>query len=126
MGIVQPAIEHSIEQNFKLYMTYDQSCESKGGSIPTNILINAIVDLNGPFHFKKYKNRHWTYWSEYYGNGAWEPILTYIRDHTAMMIDAVFEYNDNNHSAFPSNSNFVASLSHATWIEIFYKNRANL
>lgn len=117
--ILRPAIDHSVERNMRLYMTYDQSCEKQGGCIPTNIFKNAIIELNNPHLFKEYKP--WTYWRDYYGKGSWEPILTYIQSHLEITIESVFAYNTNNDEAFPSNSNFIEGLCHVAWIELYYK-----
>ena len=80
--------------------------------------LKLIIDLNHPFYFKEYKP--WTFWRDYYGKSSWEPILTYIRDHLDTLIDTVFDHNTNNDTAFPSDENFVASLSHLAWIELYY------
>lgn len=112
------AINYSIEKNWELYMTYDNSCETRGRLIPENILVNAIIDLTHKSNIQEYQyytkntNKNWL---AYYGNTPWYHTLSYLRDHLEDSINLVLEKNRQGHSAYPSDVNFVGSLCHSAW-----------
>jgi len=111
------SIKHAIKENFKLYMTYDNSCETQNEYIPENILKNAIIDLLDPHIYEVKKDS--IYWSNYYGKSSYEPILKYLECNLEKTIAGVFENNKNKHPAFPSDGNFIWSLCHEAWIQIY-------
>jgi hypothetical protein len=120
---LQSAVDHAVAKNFDLYMTYDNSCECGGGYISQNMFINAIIDLthkqNIPDHngyTSKNKN-----WREYYGDDSWKPMLNYIKNDLQKVINSVFIYYHEHHSAFPGDSSFIGALCHCAWIYLFLK-----
>lgn len=118
---LQAAVNHAVEKNWSLYMTYDNSVERKCGSIPANMFTNAIIDLshkeNIPDHNYYAKSKDW---ASYYSNASWEPILSYIKDNLQDVIYQTLKYNVEKDSAFPDDSNFINALCHCAWIFVYY------
>lgn len=117
--LLRCAVKHAIEKGFDLYMTYDKSCEPRGGSIPTNILINSIIDLThkqpNP-RYQSYKSKSSEYYQSYYGSNCWKKSLLLVNNELDRLIQDVVTYQAKGHSAFPSDQGIVASILHAAWM----------
>jgi hypothetical protein len=115
------AINYAIDNNFDIYMKYDQS--DVCGSIPLNMLRNAIIDLT----HKRYipskltiENNTPTFYRGYYTRNVWFPTLTMMKDYLTDILDDIIIYSNMKHPAYQENDlKLIDAIYHATWIRQF-------
>ena len=118
-------VQHALDKNFDLYMTYDKSCEPRAGFISCNMLTNAIIDLThkrSASHYASYEAKSSDFYRSYYGmddDSGWKTELLHIKDNLSKLIDNVLKYNMEGHNAFPNDADFVAAIDKAAWNALF-------
>lgn len=131
---VQSAVQLAIKKNFDLYMTYDCSVEARGGSIPGNMLINAVIHLahqqysateilmshqrySATDRTSSYQSKGAWYYRNYYGESCWKRSLDYLDQN----LSAVFQFaaEKSNARYFQHKKGLIEALDHANWILIY-------
>lgn len=113
-NVIKKACVLAVDKNFELYMTYDKSAEPQGGSIPANMLTNAVIELTHKTYYpNNYEVKDVSFYREYYGSrdGIYKKILHYTKDELEVLLGQI--------SRYAKDESFISMLIYSAWINLY-------